>query len=225
MSSSEVLSADAILPERPFTNIQGTLRDLAAMEFTLSLLRITLARPDIIRDRRQQQILWGEAEGRHHRLIVNDAPQLLSRTQFVLVGFYGRRREDFDETRVFALDDELVAELTQHPGLCTYCTCSFADGCYGNTILFADPAAKEHWATSKPHVQAVELISPSYYYYVRLHNGILPGPLLSECPGVLQVTKYYDFGQSPPWRGQRALGDLTLKRSAHRLVNWLDATG
>lgn len=224
MSAIEVLTADAVLPERPFTHFQGTLRDLAAMEFTLTLLRAALHSPALIRDQPHQQILWGEAEGRRHRLIVNDAPQLLNRPDFVLVGFFGRKRADFDESSVFALDDALVAELAQHPGLHAYCTCTFADGCFGNTVLFADQAAKAHWSTSQLHGKAVA-ISPAYYHYVRLHNGILPGSLTSGCASVLQVSKYYDFSQSPPWRGQRTLGEVTIDRQAQRLINWLEATG
>ena len=78
-----------LLPDRPFTNPHSTLRDLAAMEFTLNLLRGVMGQPQYLTmDRRHQQIFWGNPEQQQHRLIVNDAPQLLSRDHFVLVGFF-----------------------------------------------------------------------------------------------------------------------------------------
>lgn len=212
-----------LLPDRPFTDPRSTLRDLAAMEFTLNLLRGVMGQPQYLTmDRRHQQIFWGNPEQQQHRLIVNDAPQLLSRDHFVLVGFFGNRRRDEIAAAqpIDATDARLVEELSHHQGLLTYCTCCFPDGTYGNTILFADEEAKLHWATSLVHRIAVDTISPNYYHHIRLHSGVLSAPLLFAQPGVLHVTKYYDFAQLPVWRAVRPLTRLSVEAIYHGLYEY-----
>jgi hypothetical protein len=206
MAEWYVFAEDEVLPERPFTHPSGTQRDFAAMQYTLALLRQALQSPHQFSSRiEHQQICFVEAQGRQHRLIVNRAPTLLAQTMFVLVGFYGNRRRKADPAPIDQIDRVLVEEMSQQPGLLAYCTTLFPDETYGNTILFADNAAKEHWSNSHTHRYAVEVLSPTYYHHVRLHSGLLNCPLLACATGVLQTTKYYDFASTPIWLGLRNL--------------------
>jgi hypothetical protein len=201
-----VFAEDEILPERPFTHPNGTQRDFAAMQYTLALLRQALRSPHQLSNQvEHQQICFVAAQGRQHRLIVNRAPAMLAQTAFVLVGFYGNRRREADPVPIDQTDHALVEEMSQQPGLLAYCTTLFPDETYGNTILFVDHAAKEHWSNSHTHRYAVEVLSPAYYHHVRLHSGWLTGPLLANTTGVLQITKYYDFASASVWLGLRSL--------------------
>jgi hypothetical protein len=54
------------------------------------------------------------------------------------------------------------------------------------------------------HSRAIAL-SPEYYQYVRINNGILPNGVMD--PNSLQIirVKYYDYMENPPWKAVREL--------------------
>ena len=47
------------------------------------------------------------------------------------------------------------------------------------------------------------MVAPAIYSSVRLHNGVLPGGLLSGADPVLVRTKYFDFQSEWPWQAVR----------------------
>jgi hypothetical protein len=198
MNEWNAIPVSELLTDRPFTDPAHTAQDHAAMTFALDQLRILAHQPQW-----SPEPQWVEVAERKHRLIVIDQPALLTLPVLTLVGFFGQRRRDADTTPIHQVDGELVVELTEHPGLLSYCTLLLENGDYGNIVLFASEHAKLHWATSERHGYAVRTLSPKVYESVRLHNGYVPGGLLSGQPPVVERTKYLDYRGMLPWRGVR----------------------
>ncbi|MDQ3250083.1 MAG: hypothetical protein M3Q45_12860 [Chloroflexota bacterium] len=207
MSEVYALAPTEVLDDRPFTNLVHTGQDLAALTYALAMLRSVLqksAQPSG-QELKQQILFWPEADGRLHRLILNDAQALRTMAHLVLVGFFGQRRRDVDATVVDVIDTDLVDELRAHLDILAYCSCALESGEYGNLVLFRREEGKSHWATSALHLRAVQTLSPKYYDSVRLHNGFVTGGLAAGNPPVLQRTKYYDYQGMLAWRGVREL--------------------
>jgi hypothetical protein len=78
------------------------------------------------------------------------------------------------------------------------------NGDFGNLVLLSNEEAKTKWMQGKIHNRAVEL-SPDYYQYVRINNGVLPEGIMK--PDLLQITrvKYYDYSEDPSWKAVRKL--------------------
>ena len=204
MSGSYLLQPFEELTERPFTDLNNTTQDYAALEFLLMHVRTIMRQLDGFTTARPiQHIHWVEDEGRRHRMIINNAPDLLNLSSFIWVGFFGQRRPNADPHPVEEMDRELVVDLYQHPGILAYTTVAKADGDFGNLILFGSPVAVNHWATSPLHLRSAQVLSPPYYYSIRIHSGILPGALLSDGKLRLEQTKYFDYRGMLPWRGVR----------------------
>lgn len=204
MSGSYLLLPSEELAERPFTDPSNTTHDYAALEFLLMQVCTIMRQLDgSIAQTSIQHIHWVEDEGRRHRMIINNAPDLMNLSSFIWVGFFGQRRPNADPHPVEEMDRELVVDLYQHPGILAYTTVAKADGDFGNLILFGSPDAVNHWATSPLHLRSAQVLSPPYYYSIRIHSGILPGTLLSDGKLRLEQTKYFDYRGMLPWRGVR----------------------
>jgi hypothetical protein len=175
------------------------------MSFALDQLRILTSQPLC-----PAPIQWVEISERKHRFIFSDGKALLTLPRLVLVGFFGQRRRDADGAPINHVDGELMVELAEHPGMLSYCTLVLENGDYGNVVLFASEEAKLHWSTSERHSYAVRALAPKYYESVRLHNGWVPGGLLSGNVPVVERTKYLDYRGMLPWRGMRAFTFDTL---------------
>jgi len=204
MSGSYLLQPSEVIAERPFTDPSNTAHDYAALEFLLMHVRTIVRHLDApIAQTPIQHIHWVEDAGRRHRMIINNAPALLSLSSFIWVGFFGQRRPNADPHPVEEMDRELVVDLYQHPGILAYTTVAKVDGDFGNLILFGSPDAVNHWATSPLHLRSAQVLSPPYYYSIRIHSGILPGTLFSDGKLRLEQTKYFDYRGMLPWRGVR----------------------
>ena len=146
-----------------------------------------------------------ESDGRHHRVIPIRPNLLRDRTSFEIVGFFGQRRFDADDSGIAARDKMLFDEMGRHEGLLSYSSLELTNGDYGNCVVFTDKAAKDHWGTSQIHQVAAQDLSPSFYYSIRLYNGILPSSIMS--PHWLRLTsvKYFDYANGSLWMAERAL--------------------
>ena len=142
---------------------------------------------------------WQKFEGHDCRIIIANRERLLASNDLTIVGFFGQRRPDADLALLEGIDDELIGEFPQHPGVLSYCSLELGDGNWGNLVVFGFPEAREHWRTSERHAEAAGKLAPGYYATIRLHNAILPGGLMSGNDLILQRTKYYDFQGSSPW--------------------------
>lgn len=142
-------------------------------------------------------MLWVVRAGRQHRLMINQAHVLRTLPHLDFVGFFGQRRRGLATAPlldlIVALDDALVAELREHPGIVGYCTCELADGDYGNLVLLRAEAAKAEWAKSERHSYVAHTLSPRYYRRVRLHHGSIPGGLAAGHDPVIERTQYFDY--------------------------------
>ena len=76
---------------------------------------------------------------------------------------------------------------------------------WANLVLHDDPIDTEYWRQSEMHARAVELLSPVYYKYVRIHNARLTAGLFDVPAVEVKRTKYYDYGSEPEWRAVREL--------------------
>jgi hypothetical protein len=102
------------------------------------------------------------------------------------------------------LDKRLTEQIPTYPGILSYSTMAMPGRDFGNLVLLSNEEIKSKWMHGKIHNKAVEL-SPDYYQFVRINNGILPNGVMD--PKSLQITrvKYYDYTEDPPWKAVREL--------------------
>ena len=209
MSNIAVLAGQERHPARPFTDPQHTTRDYGTLADALASLRRLLLLPGTFGVRQE----WQE-NGLYRRLILGDCTALRTLPRLIFVGFFGQRRRDVTVARINLLDEDLLAELAQQPGVLAYYTLELADGDYGNLVLFNSEEAKRHWSNSQLHIDAVRELAPDYYNSVRIHNGTVPGGLLRDTPLLIERTKYYDYDQPQPWRAVREMANDVTKADA-----------
>lgn len=197
------LSPSEIVAGRPFTIPEGSIADIAVLQYMVDTLRRILKQPQAIPDHPRPLVLsLEEVGGRIHRIALAQPEVLYEVAELTVVGFCGQKRPTTDRKPVDAVDELLISEFPQHKHLLSYSTLQLECGNCCNLVLFDHPQGLNHWAMSKTHVQAVKL-SPDYYTVVRLHNANLPGGLMSNNKLILTRTKYFDFQDNPPWRAVR----------------------
>jgi hypothetical protein len=207
MQYDAILGPDDVLPDRPFTDVANTMREVDVMRRMLEYER-KRAR-DWERDgvERVPQHIAAERdeEGHRHLLVVPDTKALIAANDVSAVGFFGRPRDDADHGVLFELEDELIARMPNYgeAGLLSYYDVEMPKSQYGNLILFSTPEVPPEWSADEVHRRAVK-ISPGHYHEVRLHKGSVAGRLLGErCEIVIERTKYFDFGGDGVWHGLR----------------------
>jgi hypothetical protein len=208
MADEIELGPDEEVPGRPFTDPTHTRRDEEALRLLLAheRERARAWRDEPSESRRDVIIRETDGAGLRHLLVVPETHALIQARDLVIVGFFGRPREDADEPLLFDLEERLVASMGEYAarGLLSYYDLELVKGAYGNLILFDRPEGPAGWGENPIHGEAVE-ISPQNYHEIRLHQGRLPGGLLED--GELQVTRtrYIDYGGAEPWRAVRRL--------------------
>jgi hypothetical protein len=199
------LGPDEPVAGRPFTDPAHTRRDEESLRRLLADQR-ERARAWAGRPRAEKSVVIRERdpEGRRHLLVVPDTRALLDTPDPLVVGFFGRPREDADTTVLFDLEEELVAGMGAYAagGLLSYYDVELVKGSYGNLILFATADGPSHWAGNPVHRRAVE-ISPAHYHEIRLHQGTLPGRLLGAGTLCVTRTRYLDYSGPEVWRAVR----------------------
>jgi len=206
MNDYTLLEPTQTLPKRSFADPERNADDLAAMDVMADCLRQLLRQPGLLPTEPRPLILnLGEEDGRWHRAVISQVEELLKAQDLTAVGFFGHKVKDMNHAVLDDLDRALVTEFVQHPGVLSYSSLELSNGDHGNLVLLNPPEAKEHWRTSTRHVYAAQELSPQHYECVRLHNGCLPGGLMSGNAPVLQRTKYYDYRGGETWRAVREL--------------------
>jgi hypothetical protein len=199
------LSAAALVEERPFTAPARTDADVAVMRAMLERERAFVCGwrgtpPEgpgaLLRER--------DADGRRHWIRVPDREALPAASELAFVGFFGRARADVDHSVIHKLEEGIVDRLEEIEGVLSYYDLALAEGGYGNLILCSSTGAAANVHQHPLHRRAVEL-SPRHYHSVRLHDGILPGPLLGDADLVPLRTRYYDYDSRPSWLAVREL--------------------
>lgn len=195
-----------VLPDRPFTNPDQNTEDLLHLQYMVGRLRQLLSQPELIPAQPRPYVLFlEESGGRRHRIALTRPEELFILTELAVVGFCGTRWPEADRNPLDAVDAELLNEFMEHPHLLSYSSLEVEDGNWRNLVLFSHPQGIGHWAISMRHVYAAQELSPGYYRHIRLHNGLLPGGLLSGSEIVLTRTKYYDYQDQPLWWAVREL--------------------
>jgi hypothetical protein len=202
-----ILAPDEVVPGKPFTDPDWSLRDEEAL---CRLLQHERARARAWADNggasTSAVIRELDADGLRHLLVVPDTRALVEARDLTVVGFFGRPRKEADEPLLFELEEELVAGMPDYGerGLLSYYDLELVKGAYGNLILFTGPEGPAAWRENPIHHRAVE-ISPPNYHEIRLHQGELPGPFLDGGGLHLTRTKYLDYSNGDVWRAIRPL--------------------
>ncbi len=206
MSNKPVqLTSTEVVPGRPFTIPEGSVADLATLQYMAQTLCRIMMQSKAFPDQPRPLILFlEEVGGRFHRVVLSRPERLLTPSDLTVVGFCGQKRPGVDRGPVDTIDEELISELPRHTDLLSYSTLQLESGNSCNLVLFSRPEGVSHWAGSAKHAQAIRL-SPQYYTVVRLHNAILPGGLMSDNRLVLIRTRYFDFQEEPPWQAVREI--------------------
>jgi hypothetical protein len=200
------LESAHVLEDRPFTHPELSLGDREVLQGILEGLKRIVTAPEGLPERPRPLVMHRrDPDGRKHRIVVCDLRALTSGQTLMVVGFLGARCEGKDPAPLDAIDEELIAGFSNYPGILSYCSSQQPGDNWANLVLMRGPEAVGHWASSPRHAFAAKAMAPEYYQYIRLHNGLLEGGLLSGNPIVLHRTKYYDYQGLLPWRAVREL--------------------
>jgi hypothetical protein len=143
-----------------------------------------------------------ERHRRTHRLAICGPRELLEHSSLYFVGFVSGKRQSIDQRVIDELnrtDKAMLSEIIHIPGLLSYSSLELRTDNWYNLVLFSDASVKASFDDIATHRYAAYELAPSYYAWIRLHHGILPGGLASH-EMLLQRTKYYTFSamQSGP---------------------------
>jgi hypothetical protein len=192
-----------MITARPFTHTDHIATDREILVHMAKQLALVLEEhPDALG--RSRSTFVNEPDGRYHRHIV-PRPEVLSQARSIyLVGFFSHRQKEAFIDYFRDLDDRLVQQIPTFQGILSYSTMALPDTNYGNLVLLSDEEIKSKWMQNETHSRAVGL-SPGYYQFVRIDNGVLPEGIRQ--PDLLQITqvKYYDYEEDPPWKAVRRL--------------------
>ena len=201
------LGPDETVPGKPFADPEHTRREEAALRHLLAHERAR-ARAWANGNGGGTDVIIRETddEGLRHLLVVPDTRSLLESRDLVVVGFFGRPREDADVPTLFELEEELIGGMAAYVkgGLLSYYDLELVKGAYGNLILFSSADGPINWRENPVHHRAVE-ISPQNYHEIRLHRGELSGRLLDGGELRLMQTTYIDYAEPEVWRAVRRL--------------------
>jgi len=206
MAKEIELGPDEEVPGRPFADPSHTRREEDALRLLLAHER-ERARAwcdEPFESRRDVIIRETDAAGLRHLLVVPETHALIQARDLLVVGFFGRPREDAETALLFDLEERLVAGMSSYAahGLLSYYDLELVKGAYGNLILFTGPDGPARWGENPVHREAVE-ISPANYHEIRLHQGKLSGGILEEGELVVTRTRYIDYGGAEVWRAVR----------------------
>jgi hypothetical protein len=201
----ELLAAHERLPARPFTDPERTVADARVM--TRMLMRLRREAQSWPSCQKSVEMLKYTPAGCRHWLAVPNAPALGGAQDVTAVGFFGDLRPGMNHSTIYKLEADVVARLGHYApvGLLGYYDAEIAPALHGNLVLFRTPEVPSEWHRDRVHAAAVA-VAPRHYSVVRLHRGTIRGALLGRGQLVIQRTRYFDFGQQPPWQGLRQIG-------------------
>lgn len=200
------LNPTDLLAERPFTHPDHIPGDRATLCYMARQLCLTLDNPHRLTNF-AQTILFsmpGETSWLHRLVLAN--PHHFQRADPIqVVGFFGQSRSQVNIELAQEFDQTLLQEIPQHNGLISYSTMRLKDGNYANLVLFTDGESQMAWSRSEAHAKAVYELSPGFYHSVRIYNGRLPHTIHQSDALILLKARYFDYDETPMWRGVRTL--------------------
>jgi len=192
-----------LITERPFTHTNHIAKDREIL-VCMAKQAGSFLEKNLESLGENETIFIDEPDERYHRFFV-PRPTVLSQAKNVyLVGFFSHKQAGADPDHFGNLDDQLIEQLPTFREILSYSTLTLPNGDFGNLVLISEEEVKLKWMQGKIHSRAVEL-SPAYYQFVRINNGILPEGVMHPDSLKIMRVKYYDFGQDPPWKAVREL--------------------
>jgi hypothetical protein len=190
LNSNEVLDEDSPPGDEEYEQDSVLLRYMAQRIYITLYLLDKPTEPS-------QPLLYYLEEGHKytHRIAIYNPQELLQNNKLEFVGFISRKMQPGDLQvieEIRTVDKKLIVELINTPGLMSYSSLELRYGGWCNLVLFSGPETKMHLKQSETHMYAAYQLSPRYYDWVRLHNGIMPGGLARN-EMLLQKTKFYQF--------------------------------
>jgi|GEM_PF-2424939 len=198
------LTLNDLLVERPFTDPDHVAADSAIMR-TMAMQAWNLS----------SQIhspvnYYPCPNAWQKRTMLFDTSAMRNHELLSCVGFFGNKRVDVSpdlEREVSDAGKKLCDALYDLSSMVCYITNLLADAHnYANFVVMKSPQTIEEWRKNEIHQSVTALLSPSYYYNVRIYTGTL-SVLDSLCAFKLdlQSVKYFDYTQTEPWRAMRTL--------------------
>lgn len=206
MPESQALTPQEKVPGHSFTDPRHIHADTRRMRKMLRQLIDEYRDPavcDYVPGKRP--VCSTDAKGHHFRIYYIHPALLFSHAPITVVGFFGHRRHGADIAPLLRADRRFAREFSTHPGLLSLSTVRLVDGNFGNLVLFTDDAAKQRWGRDPVHRDTVATVSPPYYSFVRLCNGVLPHGLSQPTELILERVKYLDYRSTPVWRAVREM--------------------
>ncbi len=211
MNDSRQLDLCNILNNCSLSDANKRKRDLNILRYMAKRVQVTFHLSNRQISAPQPLLYYAkEQRGRTHRIAIYNSQDLLRVTSLPFVGFVSGQRKPaiasiVDE--IHAVDARLVVELANIPSILSYSSLELHNGNWYNLVLLSDAYAKMHIQKNRTHAYAAYQLSPSYYEWIRIHNGIISGGLASN-KMALQQTKYYTFQGS---QQKPAIRELTYQ--------------
>ena len=191
------------ITERPFTHTNHISKD---REFLLHMAKqvCMVLEKHLNLLGMNGSIYIDEPDGRSHRYYIPRPSALSHAKKVYLVGFFSHKQKGAAVNHFGDLDIRLIKQIPMFQEILSYSTMALPGGDFGNLVLLLDEEIKSKWMQGETHNRAVAL-SPDYYQFVRINNGVLPNGVMQ--PDALQITpvKYYDYEEDPPWKAIRKL--------------------
>jgi hypothetical protein len=194
---------------RAFAHPARTVNDVVSIRHMSWALRRILDSRSTLSFRARPLMLEVGDEAHPHRVVICDDDALETEPTPCFVGFFAIKRPWVDHALLTQVDDQLITEFPQHPGVLSYSSIALTDGNWGNLIVLRASSDGDRWRDGARHAWAARHLAPAHYVSVRLHNGLFFGGLRSGLEPVLLRTRYWDYRTSPPWRAERVLGGAT----------------
>lgn len=196
MNNESYLNSSEALDEHSPPGGEENEQDLVLLRYMAQKIYITLYLLDEPTDPSQPLLYYLEEGQKYtHRIAIYSPQELWISKRLDFVGFISRKLQPQDPQvieEIRAIDKKLVVELVGTPGLMSYSSLELRDGRWCNLVLFSGSETKKHIRNSETHAYAAYQLSPRYYDWVRLHNGVMPGGLARN-EMLLQKTTYYRF--------------------------------
>lgn len=183
--------------EKPIRKGKGDLLILTYM--ARKLCSILSGLDDSTQAARPLLYTLSERAGRTHRLAIYRPEVLRSQSHLTFIGFVSEQQASLNQQlieEVSKVDREMLSELSTVPGLLSYSSLEVRPRSWYNLVLLNSTHAKTSLKQIPLHAYAAYQLAPSYYAWIRLHNGTLLGRLESLTLQ-LQKTTYYSFSGIP----------------------------
>ena len=161
MNEPAILSANELVPGRPFSDPQHGREDLQIMRSMAQQLVDIYDDPvvcDFIPGSRP--VCQSDKQGRFFRIYYIQPGLLFELHKLTVVGFFGQKRSNANIKPLLEADKKLEETFHAHPGLLSLSTVRLPDGDFANLVLFTSSEAKDNWNYSPLHYDLVAKVSP-----------------------------------------------------------------